>query len=133
MQSIRVEMKKLTDARSPFTMLKFKMQLKAEANESYRIFHDELEQMVQEQNKFFASCELLVAKIEQLDTVQAMVLKIPLPQLTPSLCRSFAMQNSFCDHSSRDVSVRYSCSSHMHMAVCVDVMLCVLAYMCADT
>ena len=63
-------MRKFTDARAPLTMIKFKMQLKADRVQSYKVFHDELEKMCDEQNRFFASCELDVAKAESLDPVQ---------------------------------------------------------------
>ena len=66
-------MKKFTDARAPLTMLKFKMQIKARKMESYKIFHEELETMVDEQNKFFASCEMDVALAEMVDPVQVII------------------------------------------------------------
>ena len=66
-------MKKFTDARAPLTMLKFKMQIKARKMESYKIFQDELETMCDEQNKFFASCEMDVAMAESVDPVQVII------------------------------------------------------------
>ena len=66
-------MKKFADARAPLTMLKFKMQIKARKMESYKIFHEELETMVDEQNKFFASCEMDVALAELVDPVQVII------------------------------------------------------------
>ena len=66
-------MKKFTDARAPLTMLKFKMQIKAKKVESYKIFQEELETMCDEQNKFFASCEMDVAMAESIDPVQVII------------------------------------------------------------
>ena len=66
-------MKKFADARAPLTMLKFKMQIKARNMERYKIFHEELETMVDEQNKFFASCEMDVALAELVDPVQVII------------------------------------------------------------
>ena len=66
-------MKKFADARAPLTMLKFKMQIKARNMERYKIFHEELETMVDEQNKFFASCEMDVAMAESVDPVQVII------------------------------------------------------------
>ena len=66
-------MKKFTDARAPLTMLKFKMQIKARKMESYKIFQEELETMCDEQNKFFASCEMDVAMAESVDPVQVII------------------------------------------------------------
>ena len=63
-------MKKFSDARAPLTMLKFKMKLKAQKVESYKVFETELENMCDEQNKFFASCEMDVALAESVDPVQ---------------------------------------------------------------
>ena len=66
-------MKKFTDARAPLTMIKFKMQLKAEKVDGYKVFKDELEAMCEEQNKFFASCEMDVAVAESIDPVQVII------------------------------------------------------------
>ena len=51
-------------------MLKFKMKLKAQKVDSYKVFETELENMCDEQNKFFASCEMEVALAESVDPVQ---------------------------------------------------------------
>lgn len=68
-------MKKFTDARAPLTMIKFKMQLKAEKVDGYKVFKDELEAMCEEQNKFFASCEMDVAVAESIDPVQVIIFR----------------------------------------------------------
>ena len=66
-------MKKFTDARAPLTMLNFKMQIKARKMESYKIFQEELEIMCDEQNKFFAACEMDVAMAEAIGPVQVIM------------------------------------------------------------
>ena len=87
-------MRKFTDARAPLTMIKFKMQLKAEKVESYKVFQGELEKMCDEQNRFHASCELDVAKAESIDPVQVI---------------------TFSMHSSEDVYCEKFCPGAFHM------------------
>ena len=66
-------MQKSTQVRAPLTMLKFKMKLKAQKVDSYKVFETELENMCDEQNKFFASCEMDVALAESVDPVQVII------------------------------------------------------------
>jgi len=68
----RVEMKKFQDARAPLNLLKFKLQLKANAQEGFAIFHKELETVVLEQTKFLENLEYQVAVADATDPVQAM-------------------------------------------------------------
>ena len=63
-------MRKFADAQAPSALIKFKMQFKAEKMQSYKVFQDELEKMCDEQNRFFASCELDAAKAESIDPIQ---------------------------------------------------------------
>ncbi len=60
-ESYRVEMKKFGEAKAPLNMLKFKMQLKADKNEAFKVFYDELEKATLEQNKFLENLEYQVA------------------------------------------------------------------------
>ena len=70
-QSNRAEIKKFVDAKAPLNMLKFKMKIKAEKVESYMTFHDELENVMKEQNKFLETVEYSVAVADAMDPVQA--------------------------------------------------------------
>ena len=63
-------MKKFSDAKAPLTMLKLKMQLKAQKMDTYTVFKDELEVMCEEQGTFFESCEMEVAVADTIDPVQ---------------------------------------------------------------
>ena len=54
-------------------MLMFKMKIKAQKVESYQVFQTELENMCEEQNKFYASCEMDVALAESIDPVQVSI------------------------------------------------------------
>ena len=52
-------------------MLKFKMQLKAEQNEAFKVFYTEIDNVNTEQNKFLEKLEYQVAVAEAIDPVQA--------------------------------------------------------------
>ena len=54
-------------------MLMFKMKIKAQKVESYQVFQTELENMCEEQNKFYASCEMDIAVAESIDPVQVSI------------------------------------------------------------
>ena len=69
-ESNRVEMKKFNEAKGPLNMLKFKLQIKSEKNEAFKVFSDELDTVTVEQNKFFEKLEYQVAMAEAIDPVQ---------------------------------------------------------------
>ena len=69
-ESNRVEMKKFADAKAPLTMLKIKMQLRAERNDAFTVFQNELENATAEQSKFFTKLEYEVAVADAMDPVQ---------------------------------------------------------------
>ena len=52
-------------------MIKFKMQLKAEQNEAFKVFYTEIDNVNAEQNKFLEKLEYQVAVAEAIDPVQA--------------------------------------------------------------
>ncbi len=54
-------------------MLKFKMQLKAEQQEAFTVFYNELDNVTTEQNKFLEKLEYQVAVAEAIDPVQAFI------------------------------------------------------------
>ena len=69
-ESNRVEMKKFCEMKAPLNMLKFKLQLKSQKNDAFKVFSDELENVTTEQNKFFEKLEYQVAVAEAVDPVQ---------------------------------------------------------------
>lgn len=66
-------MKRFQDARAPLNLLKFKLQLKAKAQEGFTMFHKELENVVLEQTKFLENLEFQVAVADATDPVQACI------------------------------------------------------------
>ena len=70
-ESYRVEIKKFVDAKAPLNMLKYKMQFKSEQDESYKVFHNDIQAVVAQQNQFLESVERKVAEAEAIDPVQA--------------------------------------------------------------
>ena len=70
-ESCRVEIKKFVDAKAPLNMLKYRMQIKSEVDESYKVFHNDIEAVVTQQNQFLESVERKVAEAEAIDPVQA--------------------------------------------------------------
>ena len=69
-------MKKFGDAKMPLTMLKIKLQLKAEKNESFIFWKDEIDKLTKEQNKFFEKLEMEVALADAIDYVQAFLVGV---------------------------------------------------------
>ena len=70
-ESYRVEIKKFVDAKAPLNMLKYKMQYKSDVDESYKVFHNDIEAVVAQQSQFLESVERKVAEAEAIDPVQA--------------------------------------------------------------
>ena len=70
-ESDRVDVKKFQESKAPLTGLKFKMQLKASKNEAFKVWSDELDNIILEQNKFLENVEYNVAVAEAIDPVQA--------------------------------------------------------------
>jgi hypothetical protein len=70
-ESNRIEIKKFQEAKAPLSGLKFKMQVKASTNDSYQVFSDELQKVIEEQSKFLNNVEYEVALAEAVDPVQA--------------------------------------------------------------
>ena len=66
-------MKKFQEAKAPLGQLKFRMQIKADKQTSYKSFQAELEQIISEQTKFQDKVEYLVAVAESLDPLQDLV------------------------------------------------------------
>ena len=71
--SYRFDIKKFVDAKAPLNMLKFKMQLKTEQNDAFKVFYDELDSVNAEQNKFLEKLEYQVAVAEAIDPAQAFI------------------------------------------------------------
>ena len=63
-------MKKFCEMKAPLNMLKFKLQLKSQQNDAFKVFSDELENVTTEQNKFFEKLEYQVAVAEAVDPIQ---------------------------------------------------------------
>ena len=59
------------DAKAPLNMLKYKMQYKSDVDESYKVFHNDIEAVVAQQSQFLESVERKVAEAEAIDPVQA--------------------------------------------------------------
>jgi hypothetical protein len=66
-ESYRVEIKKFVDAKAPLNMLKYKMQYKSDVDESYKVFHNDIEAVVAQQSQFLESVERKVAEAEAID------------------------------------------------------------------
>mgnify|MGYP003324086104 CR=1 FL=1 len=64
----KIEMKKFTDARACLNVLKIRMKLKAAEKPEWKIFEQQLQTIVDEQNKFL---ETLIAVCDLLDPVEA--------------------------------------------------------------
>ena len=73
LESIRVEMKNFNDAKAPLSMLKIKMQLKADKNQGLAVFKTELDNVTKEQSKFHEKLEYEIAVADAMDPVQACV------------------------------------------------------------
>ena len=64
------------DLKAPLGMLKFRMQMKAEQNDGFKVFSEELNIVTGEQTAFLDKLEYHVAKAENIDPVQAIIFKI---------------------------------------------------------
>ena len=69
--SDRTELKKFQDLKTPLSMLRVRMQMKSEENESYKVFANEIENICNEQGSFLGAFEVELAKADALDKVQA--------------------------------------------------------------
>ena len=70
--SNRVEMKKFADSRAPLNLMKVKLNLKVKLQPAYKVFADELGNIVQEQQKFIDEMEYTVAESEAIDKAEAL-------------------------------------------------------------
>jgi len=64
------------DLKAPLNMLKFRMQMKVEENDGFKVFSEELNIVTAEQTRFLDELEYHVAKAENIDPVQAFILQI---------------------------------------------------------
>ena len=64
-------MKKFTDAKACLNVLKIKMILKAAEKPEWKIFEQQLQTIIDEQNKFLENLETLIAVCDMLDPVEA--------------------------------------------------------------
>jgi hypothetical protein len=70
--SSRVEMKKFADSRAPLNLMKVKLTLKIKVRPEYKVFADELANIIQEQQKFIDEMEYTVAESEAIDKAEAL-------------------------------------------------------------